>query len=170
MKGDLVDLDPDDEHEQEPQYSRRDILEPLIQSTVAALGGLATDSDGRAYYDMGDSCLGCLKDLKKFWRKDDTDDERTVARIFWDCRVLEKDLVNILLETAGKGAVEDKRGIACGEPFANAPNGRTLTTYFSGSYYGYDMADRLGGRAARTRRRAGCWHRLYDPHARPTFV
>jgi replication fork protection complex subunit Tof1/Swi1 len=41
-------------------------------------------------------------------------DERTVARIFWETRVLANDLVNILLETAGKGAVEDKRAIACG--------------------------------------------------------
>lgn len=64
---------------------------------------------------MGDSCLGCLRDLKKFWRKDDMDDERTVARIFWETRVLSNDLVPILLETAGKGAVTDKRALACGE-------------------------------------------------------
>ena len=58
---------------------------------------------------------GCLKDLKKFWRKDDTDDERTVARILWACRVLPNDLVPIILETAGKGHVEDKRAIACAD-------------------------------------------------------
>jgi replication fork protection complex subunit Tof1/Swi1 len=64
---------------------------------------------------MGDSCLGCLKDLKKFWRKDDSDPERTIAIIFWETRVLPNDLVPILLETAGKGNVLDKRAIACGE-------------------------------------------------------
>ena len=48
-------------------------------------------------------------------RKDDTDDERTVARIFWETRVLSNDLVPILLETAGKGLVEDKRAVACAD-------------------------------------------------------
>ena len=62
---------------------------------------------------MGDEALGCLKDLKKFWRKDDTDDDRTVARILWSTRVLPNDLVPILLETAGKGHLEDKRAVAC---------------------------------------------------------
>jgi replication fork protection complex subunit Tof1/Swi1 len=64
---------------------------------------------------MGYQALGCLKDLKKLWRTDDTDDERTMARIFWDTRVLSNDLVPILLETAGKGLVEDKRAIACAD-------------------------------------------------------
>ena len=94
--------------------TRKDILKPFIQSSVSALGGFQNTSVGRVY-EMGDSCLGCLKDLKKFWRKDDTDDERTVARIFWEARVLPNDLINIVLETAGKGMVEDKRAIACGE-------------------------------------------------------
>lgn len=64
---------------------------------------------------MGDEVSGCLKDLKKLWRKDDDDDERTVARIFWETRVLPNDLIPILLETAGKGLVEDKRAIACAD-------------------------------------------------------
>ncbi|KAF8333073.1 timeless protein-domain-containing protein [Cantharellus anzutake] len=94
--------------------SRREILKPFIQSSVSALGGFQQTPVGRVY-EMGDSCLGCLKDLKKFWRKDDTDDERTVARIFWETRVLPDDLVNIVLTTAGKGMVEDKRAIACAD-------------------------------------------------------
>lgn len=107
----------DDEQDEEEQISRRDVLSSFIQSTVAALGGFVPteDGDGGRVYEMGDSCLGCLRDLKKFWRKDDTDDERTVARIFWETRVLPNDLVPILLETAGKGAVLDKRAIACGK-------------------------------------------------------
>src|SRR5262245_6634564 len=86
--------------------SRRAILEPAVQHVVEALGGVEGSS-----YRLGDSVLGCLRDLKTLWRKDDTDDERTVARIFFETRVLPNDLVPILLETAGKGLVEDKRAI-----------------------------------------------------------
>ncbi|EPT01958.1 hypothetical protein FOMPIDRAFT_1036026 [Fomitopsis schrenkii] len=92
---------------------RRSILEPAIRSVVDALGGY---EDGT--YRLGDECYGCLKDLKKFWRKDDTDDDRTVARIFWDTCVLPNDLVPILLETAGKGLLEDKCAIACADLMA----------------------------------------------------
>lgn len=96
--------------DEEEQLDRRAILKPAIQSVVDALGGF---EDG--VYRMGDECYSCLKDLKKFWRKDDTDDERTVARIFSDCRILSNDLIPILMETAGKGHVEDKRAVACAD-------------------------------------------------------
>ncbi|KAI0089435.1 timeless protein-domain-containing protein [Irpex rosettiformis] len=96
---------------EEEEYSeRRAILEAPIRNVVESLGG---HEGGR--YRLGDECYGCLKDLKKFWRKDDTDDERTVARIFWETRVLPNDLIPILLETAGKGMFEDKRAIACAD-------------------------------------------------------
>lgn len=104
---DVIEVSSDDD---EAYNSRRAILEPAVRSVVDALGGY---EDGR--YRLGDECYGCLKDLKKFWRKDDTDDERTVARIFWATRVLPNDLVPILLETAGKGMFEDKRAIACAD-------------------------------------------------------
>ncbi|KAF8578836.1 timeless-domain-containing protein [Ramaria rubella] len=93
-----------------PDIDRRSILTPAITSVITALGGL---KGGK--YILGDEAYGCLKDLKKFWRKDDTDDERTVARIFWKARVLQNDLVPILLETAGRGDVEDRRAIICAE-------------------------------------------------------
>ncbi|KAH9903300.1 timeless-domain-containing protein [Cubamyces lactineus] len=99
-----------EESGEEPYIDRRAILEAPIRSVVDALGGYEGDS-----YRLGDECYGCLKDLKKFWRKDDTDDDRTVARIFWSTGVLSNDLVPILLETAGKGLVEDKRAIACAD-------------------------------------------------------
>ena len=99
-----------DESEDEAHVDRRAILRPAISSVVDALGGV----EG-SVYRLGDECYGCLKDLKKYWRKDDTDDERTVARIFWETRVLSNDLVPILLETAGKGLVEDKRAVACAD-------------------------------------------------------
>lgn len=94
----------------EPELDRREILAPAIHNVVSALGGY----EGKTYR-LGDEAYGCLKDLKKFLRKDDTDDERTVARIFWEARVLPNDLVPILLETAGKGFVEDKCAIACAD-------------------------------------------------------
>ena len=97
----------------EENLDRRAILEPAIRSVVDALGGYENGA-----YRLGDECYGCLKDLKKFWRQDDTDDDRTVARIFWETRVLPNDLVPILLETAGKGLLEDKCAIACADLMA----------------------------------------------------
>ncbi|EKM57133.1 uncharacterized protein PHACADRAFT_142335 [Phanerochaete carnosa HHB-10118-sp] len=104
---DVIDVSSGDESD---YNSRRAILEPAIRSVIDALGGY---EEGR--YRLGDECYGCLKDLKKFWRRDDTDDERTVARIFWATRVLPNDLIPILLETAGRGMFEDKRAIACAD-------------------------------------------------------
>lgn len=98
------------EEQQDHYKQRRAILKPAILNVVNALGGY----EG-GVYRLGDEVYGCLKDLKKFWRKDDTDDERTVARILWASRVLPNDLVPIILETAGKGHVEDKRAIACAD-------------------------------------------------------
>ncbi|KAJ3893201.1 timeless protein-domain-containing protein [Lentinula edodes] len=89
---------------------KREFLEPIVQGVVDALGGYEEN-----VYRMGDQVNGCLKDLKKLWRKDETDDDRTVARIFWKTRVLPNDLVPILLATAGQGLVEDKRAIACAD-------------------------------------------------------
>jgi len=113
---DVEDVEVGDERPRSasPNVDRRAILLPVIQNIVAALGGVELVSETEEEYVLGDSCLGCLRDLKKLWRKDDTDDDRTVARIFWETRVLEKDLVPILLVTAGKGMVEDKCALACG--------------------------------------------------------
>ncbi|KAG2037233.1 hypothetical protein BDR03DRAFT_957771 [Suillus americanus] len=64
-------------------------------------------------YRMVNEVSGCLQDPKKLWGKDDKDHERTVARIFWETRVLLNDLGLILLVTTGKGrVVKDKRAIA----------------------------------------------------------
>ncbi|GLB39613.1 putative timeless-domain-containing protein [Lyophyllum shimeji] len=110
----VPDADLDPEHEPNPDtlppLDRRLILQPVITRVVDALGGYDGPSSS---YRLGDSVYGCLKDLKKLWRKDDTDDERTVARILWETRVLPNDLIPILLCTAGKGQVEDKRAVAC---------------------------------------------------------
>ncbi|QRV99102.1 topoisomerase 1-associated factor 1 [Ceratobasidium sp. AG-Ba] len=111
-----------DDQQQTTELTRREIFGPVIQNVVTALGGVETDPNtNETRYVPGDDCLGCLKDLKKLWRKDDTDDERTVARMFWETRVLINDLVPILVETAGKkgtGWAGDKRAVACADVIA----------------------------------------------------
>jgi len=107
MDQDVIEL-TDGESDGEGGFDRRAILAPVVGRVVDALGGHEGD-----VYVMGDRVNGCLKDLKRLWRKDETDDERTVARLFWEMRVLPNDLVAILLQTAGKGLVEDKRAINC---------------------------------------------------------
>ncbi|KIJ16511.1 hypothetical protein PAXINDRAFT_98952 [Paxillus involutus ATCC 200175] len=107
---DVISIHSSNESDKQEHVSRREILEPIVRRVVDALGGY----EG-GVYRMGDEVIGCLRDLKKLWRKDDTDDERTVGRIFWDTRVLPNDLIPILLATAGKGLVEDKRAIACAD-------------------------------------------------------
>jgi len=94
--------------DEEVDFDRRALLAPVVGRIVDALGGYEGD-----VYVMGDQVNGCLKDLKKLWRKDETDDDRTVARLFWEMYVLPNDLVSILLQTAGTGLVEDKRAINC---------------------------------------------------------
>ncbi|KAF8961410.1 timeless protein-domain-containing protein [Flammula alnicola] len=107
MAQEVIDISSE-ESDGETYLDRRAILEPVVGRVVDALGG----HEGEVYV-MGDEVSGCLKDLKKLWRKDESDDERTVARLFWEMRVLPNDLVPILQETAGKGLVEDKRAISC---------------------------------------------------------
>lgn len=57
---------------------------------------------------------GCLKDLKRFWKLDDNDDDRTVARIFYQIGLLKNDLIPIVLSTIGTGAKGDRIALACG--------------------------------------------------------
>jgi replication fork protection complex subunit Tof1/Swi1 len=112
MEEEFIDISGEENEPQEP-LSRRDILTPAIKHVIAALGGIEDAPSGNEkIYVLGDECYGCLKDLKRFWRKDDTDDERTVARIFYESGLLQNDLVPIILETAGKGDVEHKCAVA----------------------------------------------------------
>ncbi|KAG7097306.1 hypothetical protein E1B28_004668 [Marasmius oreades] len=104
---DVIDITSGESDKEESLDERRDFFCSVVRRVVDALGGFEGDD-----YRLGDEALGCLKDLKKLWRKDDTDDERTIARIFWESRVLMNDLIPILLITAGKGMVEDKKAIA----------------------------------------------------------
>lgn len=91
---------PEQESDNGNETTDKQLLSNAIQRVVNALGGVI---DG--VYAPGDSCHGCLKDLKRLWRLDDHDDDRTVARILWETGVFVNDLVPILLETDGKVAM-----------------------------------------------------------------
>ncbi|GAA5906718.1 hypothetical protein JCM8208_006366 [Rhodotorula glutinis] len=123
--------DPDQEHRSETPYDedydapgsaqqrKRDVLHAPISSVCAALGGFEEflDENGKVYtaYSLGDQVVGCLKDLKRFWRMDEKDDDRTVARIFHEVGVLKKDLIPILKMTLGTGKKGDRIALACVE-------------------------------------------------------
>jgi replication fork protection complex subunit Tof1/Swi1 len=68
-------------------------------------------------YLPGDSCLAVLRDLKKLWRKDDTDDERTVFRCFYRCH-LARELVALIDECVGRGDHERKIALAAADLLA----------------------------------------------------
>ncbi|GAA5823835.1 hypothetical protein JCM5353_006373 [Sporobolomyces roseus] len=101
------------------QQRKRAALHPPISSICSALGGFEEflDESGNVYtaYSLGDQVVGCLKDLKRFWRMDEKDDDRTVARIFHEVGVLKKDLLPILSTTLGTGAKGDRIALACVE-------------------------------------------------------
>ncbi|GAA5831127.1 hypothetical protein JCM3766R1_006246 [Sporobolomyces carnicolor] len=101
------------------QERKRAALHPPISSICSALGGFEEflDEDGEVYtaYSLGDQVVGCLKDLKRFWRMDEKDDDRTVARIFHEVGVLKNDLLPILSTTLGTGAKGDRIALACVE-------------------------------------------------------
>ncbi|SGZ16990.1 BQ5605_C020g09086 [Microbotryum silenes-dioicae] len=120
-EGDQPDDDEDDEAGFDPGLSARSrkylALKPPIASLCTALGGVEEfkDDDGEIFsaYSLGDQVVGCLKDLKRFWRMDEKDDDRTVARIFYDVGLLKNDLVPILLATLESGAKGERIGLAC---------------------------------------------------------
>ncbi|WOO84917.1 Topoisomerase 1-associated factor 1 [Vanrija pseudolonga] len=88
------------------EEDRFEVFMPAVQSLVNALGGYEEmpQSDGTfmTVYRPGDSVLPVLKDLKKLWRKDDTDDERTVARCMAKAGLM-KELVALVKEVTDRG-------------------------------------------------------------------
>lgn len=124
----------------------RQVLLPAIQSRVTALGGFEDviyrkprtdyqrpddassdfdeDEDEDKWeeitiktYKLGDEALGCLKDLKKFWKMDDSDDERNISKLFFETGVLKNDLINILnlAGQPGNAIRQEKAALASGE-------------------------------------------------------
>ncbi|WVQ93115.1 hypothetical protein IAU59_000179 [Kwoniella sp. CBS 9459] len=112
----LYDDEDDDGHngllgpekELEDLTDRYEIFLPAVQALVAALGGYEEvetapgSGEYETIYRPGDSVLVVLKDLKKLWRKDDEDDERTVARCMAKAGLM-RELVAILVECTDRG-------------------------------------------------------------------
>jgi replication fork protection complex subunit Tof1/Swi1 len=98
----IPDIDLDDPHQ------RAQVYYPAVQSLTNALGGYEEQetSPGSGTYETvyrpGDSILAVLKDLKKLWRKDDSDDERTVARCMYRSGLM-KELISILVGMTERG-------------------------------------------------------------------
>lgn len=120
--------------DEDEMVDRMEVFLPVVQSLVNALGGYevsisihlglklpirvfpqdVVDPETEAVtttYLPGDSCLAVLRDLKKLWRKDDTDDERTVFRCFHRCH-LARELVALIEECVGRGDHERKIALA----------------------------------------------------------
>jgi replication fork protection complex subunit Tof1/Swi1 len=98
-------LRADDEGVEE-EVDRFATFMPAVQSLVNAIGGYedveTSPGNIETVYRPGDSVLAVLKDLKKLWRKDDADDERTVARCMAKAGLM-KELIALLVECTDRG-------------------------------------------------------------------
>lgn len=110
----LPDIDLDD------PIQRTQVFYPAVQSLTNALGGYEEQETHpgsgqfETVYRPGDSILAVLKDLKKLWRKDDSDDERTVARCMYKSGLM-RELIAILVEMTERGDWGRKVAlVACG--------------------------------------------------------
>jgi hypothetical protein len=101
-----LDMEHDLHHDPMDELDRFEIFMPAVQSLVNALGGyeeVPTPEGGfETIYRPGDSVVAVLKDLKKLWRKDDSDDERTVARCMARAGLM-KELIALLVECTDRG-------------------------------------------------------------------
>ncbi|KAJ9108278.1 hypothetical protein QFC19_002526 [Naganishia cerealis] len=118
--GELLEEDPHNDDDE--MIDRMEVFLPVVQSLVNALGGYEDIVDPetnivQTTYLPGDSCLAVLRDLKKLWRKDDTDDERTVFRCFHRCH-LARELVALIDECVGRGDHERKIALAAADLLA----------------------------------------------------
>ncbi|KAF9357916.1 Topoisomerase 1-associated factor 1 [Mortierella sp. AD094] len=92
--------------------------ESLLVSTCLALGGYEDISedmnDDRQVYNMGDECLGCLKDIKKFIKYYDEPGDNVVLTFLGKLGILEKDLIPImLLNSPPNNPVKERLVLAC---------------------------------------------------------
>ncbi|WAQ85700.1 hypothetical protein PtA15_6A328 [Puccinia triticina] len=124
------------------RQERRVVLEPAVLGVVSALGGyedvLVKDNEEddddeieiegqeknpaqyrtERVYKLGDECLGCLKDLKKFWRLDEEDENRTVARILYSSQIVPNDLLPILLSAQIENKKDHRVSLLCADLIA----------------------------------------------------
>jgi replication fork protection complex subunit Tof1/Swi1 len=128
------------------RQERRKVLEPAVLGVVSALGGyedvlIETKEDNdddddseieiqgqekkqasnryrtERVYKLGDECIGCLKDLKKFWRLDEEDENRTVARILYSSQILPNDLLPIMLSAQIENRKDHRVALLCSTYF-----------------------------------------------------
>ncbi|KAF9576908.1 Topoisomerase 1-associated factor 1 [Mortierella alpina] len=92
--------------------------ESLLVSTCLALGGFEDRSenveDTTQVYVMGDECLECLKDIKKFIKYYDDPGDNVVLAFLGKMGILEKDLIPImLLNTPADNSTKERLVLAC---------------------------------------------------------
>ncbi|KAG0198538.1 Topoisomerase 1-associated factor 1 [Mortierella sp. GBA30] len=93
-------------------------IESLLVSTCLALGGFEDTSedinDSTQVYVMGDECLECLKDIKKFIKYYDEPGDNVVLTFLGKMGILEKDLIPImLLNTPADNSTKERLVLAC---------------------------------------------------------
>ncbi|OUM67870.1 hypothetical protein PIROE2DRAFT_4546 [Piromyces sp. E2] len=73
-----------------------------MYTVCSALGGFETvelgNGESAKKYVIGDEGYECLKDLKKFLRRDDSNVEKYVSRSLGSWMIVQKDLIPILIE------------------------------------------------------------------------
>ncbi|KAF9412291.1 Topoisomerase 1-associated factor 1, partial [Podila epigama] len=92
--------------------------ESLLVSTCQALGGFEDRSDSMddvsQVYVMGDECLECLKDIKKFIKYFEEPGDNVVLNFLGKMGVLEKDLIPIMLLNAPTdNSTKERLVLAC---------------------------------------------------------
>ncbi|ORX99636.1 timeless-domain-containing protein [Basidiobolus meristosporus CBS 931.73] len=110
-------------------------LKYLLISVCSALGGyekcdkipeavpkecILTDSDdgGKYIYVLGEECLECLRDLKRFLRQEDYTSDKQAIRLLGRWDILNKDLIPIfLLNSEMSNSFQERHCLACIELF-----------------------------------------------------
>ncbi|KAF9921443.1 Topoisomerase 1-associated factor 1 [Linnemannia zychae] len=92
--------------------------ESLLVSTCLALGGFEDRSenpdDTTQVYVMGDECLECLKDIKKFIKYYEEAGDNVALTFLGKMGILEKDLIPIiLLNTPADNSTKERLVLAC---------------------------------------------------------
>ncbi|RKP15388.1 timeless protein-domain-containing protein [Piptocephalis cylindrospora] len=95
----------DEEEGEEEDEGNPSLLDPILEdhilSICTALGGPELDEvTGKESYALGDECLDCLKDLKRFLREDDQLPDKPLLRTLGNWKMVQTDLLPIFLLSA----------------------------------------------------------------------
>ncbi|KAA1097298.1 Topoisomerase 1-associated factor 1 [Puccinia graminis f. sp. tritici] len=111
---DVLVENKNEDHDQDQEEDDDDEIEIEGQEKKPTPGSFRTER----VYKLGDECLGCLKDLKKFWRLDEEDENRTVARILYSSQIVPNDLLPILLSTQIENKKDHRVALLCADLIA----------------------------------------------------